>query len=199
MPQPAPSDRPGPDSVRERIMLATLQLVDEQGVDAVTHRAVAARAGVSPGSTTHHFSSRLDLLREAFRYYLDQAEPLMRRYAAPRQDDGATVAERIERLLATVVDREFRHGFVRAEYELFLFACTDPDLALDVRAWETRVVAAVAEQLEASGVDRPITAARAVLNMLRGYELERLLDPQLSTDDLRDRLAAVLRGILPAG
>jgi TetR/AcrR family transcriptional regulator, regulator of biofilm formation and stress response len=187
-----------PDSTRTRILLAALQIVEEQGVDAVTHRAVAARAAVSPGSTTHHFSSRTDLLREAFRFYLREGEPTLLP-AADRAERDEPAAERIERLLSAVVDREFGEGFVRAEYELFLFACTDPVLAEEVRAWEARIVAAVAELLEASGVSRPIVATRALMNMLRGYELERLLDPRLTTADLRERLAIVLRGILPPG
>jgi TetR/AcrR family transcriptional regulator, regulator of biofilm formation and stress response len=186
-----------PDSTRERILLAVLELVDDEGVDAVTHRAVAARAGVSPGSTTHHFSSRSDLLRAAFRYYLRQAEEMVRPLAAVHGDRTIPVAQQIEQLVTTVVDREFSRGYVRAEYEILLFACADADLALDVQAWEARVVAAIAHLLEASGVDRPITATRAVLNLVRGYELERLLNPRLTTDDLRERLAAVLRGILP--
>jgi TetR/AcrR family transcriptional regulator, regulator of biofilm formation and stress response len=185
-----------PASARTRILVATLQIVEEQGIDAVTHRAVAARAGVSPGSTTHHFSSRTDLLREAFRYYLREGEPMLHPRAADRAEGSEPAAQRIERLLSAVVDREFGEGFVRAEYELFLFACTDPELADDVRAWEARVVASVAELLESSGVSRPIVATRALMNMHRGYELERLLDPRLTTDDLRERLAIVLRGIL---
>jgi hypothetical protein len=66
-----------------------------------------------------------------------------------------------------------------------------------VQAWEARVVAAIAQLLEAGGVDRPITATRALLNLVRGYELERLLNPRLTTDDLSERLATLLRGILP--
>ena len=36
---------------------------------AVRHRAVAARAGVSLGSTTYHFSSIEDLITSAFHYW----------------------------------------------------------------------------------------------------------------------------------
>ena len=57
-------------SPRELIMQATLRLIADEGIDAVTHRRVAASAGVSPGTTTHHFEGRAALLRESFLYYM---------------------------------------------------------------------------------------------------------------------------------
>ena len=179
---------------RERILDAALRLVDELGVDAVTHRAVAARAGVSPGSTTHHFRSREHLLREAFLHYLRHGEGVIGALLAQLADRDVAPLDRVEALLCGVVEREFAEGFVRAEYELLLWACTDAELAAEVSTWEARVVGAVAEVLEAGGVDRPITAARALVNLVRGYELERLLDPALTVEDFRARLRPVLEG-----
>ena len=43
---------------REAIVEATLRLIDRRGADAVTHRAVAAEAGVPLASTTYHFASK---------------------------------------------------------------------------------------------------------------------------------------------
>src|SRR5215217_9243720 len=51
----------------ERIVAATLAIVGEQGLQAVTHRAVARKAGVSLGAISHHFPTRGDLLRGALR------------------------------------------------------------------------------------------------------------------------------------
>ena len=59
---------------RDRVIAATLSLITSEGVDAVTHRRVAAIAGVSPGTTTHHFSSRAELLHESFMAYLEQLD-----------------------------------------------------------------------------------------------------------------------------
>ena len=49
---------------REAILRATLALIGERGPDAVTHRAVAERAGVPLASTTYWFESKEDLLQE---------------------------------------------------------------------------------------------------------------------------------------
>ena len=42
---------------RERIVTATIELLQDGGVVAVTARAVATRAGVPLGSVSYHFTS----------------------------------------------------------------------------------------------------------------------------------------------
>ncbi len=180
--------------VRERILRATLRLIADEGVDAVTHRAVARRAGVSLGSTTHHFSSRTDLLREAFRYYLHEAEGLVR-HLIERTDRTADPVDVVLGLVREMIDPDFNFGLTRAEYELLLFACSDAALAPDVRAWEAMVVAVYAPELERAGVERPVAAAQALLNLVRGFELERLLDSRLTVADFDTRIRPVLRAL----
>src|SRR3954454_18360884 len=53
---------PGDPGRRERIANAAIAVVAERGVEGVTHRAVAAAAGVPLGSTTYHFATLDDLL-----------------------------------------------------------------------------------------------------------------------------------------
>ncbi|MFF9311443.1 TetR/AcrR family transcriptional regulator [Streptomyces sp. NPDC014748] len=56
---------------RERIIGAALDLIAEEGLAAVSHRKVAARAGVPLGSMTYHFDGIDQLLREAFGRFTD--------------------------------------------------------------------------------------------------------------------------------
>ena len=56
---------------RERIIAATLDLIAEEGVAGVSHRKIAARAGVPLGSMTYHFAGIDELLREAFTRFAD--------------------------------------------------------------------------------------------------------------------------------
>lgn len=185
-------------TARERILDATLLLIAAEGIDAVTHRAVATRAGVSPGSTTHHFATRDDLVREAFRFYLHAADQVLHELDNIVVDRAQTPLERVRRVLSELVEREFAvAALVRAEYELLLFAASDPVLAADVRVWEARVVSGLAAMLEAAGTTRPVDAARTLVNLVRGYELERLLNPQLDLDDFQRRLGPVLDGLCP--
>jgi AcrR family transcriptional regulator len=182
-------------SARNAILGATLEIIASHGIDAVTHRRVAERAGVSPGSTTHHFSSREDLLREAFRFYLKTGDRLL---AAIDEETRASVAdpeERVRRFATEIIRREFIEPgarFIRAEHEMLLFASADSQLASYVRAWEARWVASIAGDLEAAGWPQPVEAARTVMNLIRGYELERLLNPDSDAAEFRRRLDSVL-------
>ncbi len=54
---------------RNRILDAVLEIIVEEGMRAVRHRAVADRAGVSLGSTTYHFASIEELIISAFDYW----------------------------------------------------------------------------------------------------------------------------------
>ncbi|MGW3509203.1 TetR/AcrR family transcriptional regulator [Streptomyces sp. NPDC000994] len=56
---------------RARILDATLDLIAEEGIARVSHRKVAARAGVPLGSMTYHFSGMDEVLREAFGRFTD--------------------------------------------------------------------------------------------------------------------------------
>jgi len=54
---------------KQRILLATLEVIRTKGMRGVRHRAVAAQAGVSLGSTTYHFKSIEDLISSTFIYW----------------------------------------------------------------------------------------------------------------------------------
>lgn len=56
---------------RERILDAALDLIAEEGIARVSHRRIAARAGVPLGSMTYHFDGMEELLREAFTRFTD--------------------------------------------------------------------------------------------------------------------------------
>jgi len=64
--------RPDPGQRRTAILDATLRLIAKGGIDSVTHRRVAAEAGVSLSSTTYYFATREDIIHEAFRHKLSQ-------------------------------------------------------------------------------------------------------------------------------
>jgi AcrR family transcriptional regulator len=182
-------------SARSAILGATLEIIASHGIDAVTHRRVAERAGVSPGSTTHHFASREELLRAAFRFYLEHADRLLTTIDAENRASVSDPLERVRRFATETIRREFIEPgarFIRAEHEMLLFASTDDELASFVRAWESRWVASIAGDFEAAGWPRPVEAARTLMNLIRGYELERLLDPQADAAEFGRRLDPLL-------
>lgn len=60
---------------RARIADAALELIDEQGFDALTTRSLARRLGVEGPSLYNHISSRDDLLDEVHALIVDQHMP----------------------------------------------------------------------------------------------------------------------------
>ncbi len=60
---------------RQAILDATLRVIADGGVRAVTHRAVAAEADVSLSLTTYHFSDIFDMVSSAFNDFVDRERP----------------------------------------------------------------------------------------------------------------------------
>lgn len=63
--------REGEESRRAALIAATQSLVAEGGPEAATVRAIAERAGVTPGLIRHYFQSKDELTRAAYRALMD--------------------------------------------------------------------------------------------------------------------------------
>ncbi len=178
---------------RAQILDATLSVVGQGGVDAVRHRRVAAAAGLPLGSITYYFRSRDALLLAAFQHFLEQNTAFI---------DGVwsgfdgTCSEDVVQFIAEMVRQEFQEpSRVRAEYELILYAARNEALAAALRKWERDTTARVAEVLERLGAHRPFSAARTLMEMVRGFELLRLVNAH-PDDELEERLRDVLAAAL---
>ncbi|MFI6425581.1 TetR/AcrR family transcriptional regulator [Promicromonospora sp. NPDC050880] len=88
-------------ATRRALVRAAAELLDEGGPDAVTLRAVGARAGVSRGAPYGHFANKEHLLTQlaidAWGALADQVRKL-------RDDEGSTPAERLERALLALIE-----------------------------------------------------------------------------------------------
>ena len=63
--------RESEENRRSALIAATQELVAEGGPEAATVRAIAARAGVTPGLIRHYFQSKDELTRAAYRALMD--------------------------------------------------------------------------------------------------------------------------------
>lgn len=59
------SRRKAPDSVRQSLLQATIDVIARQGLAAVTVQDIAQAAGVSKGALFHHFASKQALVDAA--------------------------------------------------------------------------------------------------------------------------------------
>lgn len=192
-----PTGHPGRGCVtRLRIATAAAQLVAELGWDAVTTRAVAARAGVNPALIHYHFDSMETLLRAAVAAALESETA----EASRPFTDGSFSAG-----LAGAIDAIERIDPVSPSaillIEAMVRAMRDPRIAeaiveslqafRDLVATRVRA-AAVAGEL---APDVPPEAAGAlVAATLDGLLFHRIVDPSTDTAGVRDVLIRLVRG-----
>lgn len=111
-----------------KIVEAAADVLEARGVSGLTHRAVAARAGVTTGSVTHHFRTIEDLMAGAIRGQVALAE-------AERAGSGAAMIDRMpdaSALKAVLVDYAVANPFSGPAFRrrlAFLAALRRPELA----------------------------------------------------------------------
>lgn len=205
-PQPPPaavarrSGRPAAGSpageARRRLLEATLELVGTDGIAAVTNRRVAARADVSLGSLTYHFSSQAELLRAALLLQVEREvtriEAITDRIGAADVPLTALLAEGAE--LVRAADAE---PAALAELELYLGAARDPELRDAVARSFAAYDALAATALGALGIPDDGTRAPLVVAMLNGLALRRLALGEPDRGELAEALTVLVRGLVP--
>lgn len=135
-PQAPVPHRRDPAARRRAILTAAAELAIEVGPDRLTHRLVAARAGVALGSTTQYFAS-IDELREAALALLaaEVDEGLAEAEAALADPDFA-----FERLASMMHRWLTDTRQVRADLTLLASATTDPRMRELALRWYDRLV-----------------------------------------------------------
>lgn len=118
--------RPNDPQRRARILQAALAVIADEGVQALSYRRVAARAGVPLGSTTYYFADVETLIVSAFETLRSELEP---RYTAPMRN-ARDDAEAVEALVAatcgaTSPSRED----IRLYLEMYHYAARSPQVA----------------------------------------------------------------------
>ncbi|WP_324753861.1 TetR family transcriptional regulator C-terminal domain-containing protein [Roseovarius sp. Pro17] len=98
--------RIGPDQRREAMICAMLEIIAEDGIAAATTRAVAARAGVTPGLIRHYFDSKDALLSAAYQQHMTDLT-----HATCGVGQGASAAAR----LVAFIEAGLRAPVVSAE------------------------------------------------------------------------------------
>lgn len=174
--------RRDPEARRREIVTAAAELIVEIGVDALTHRKVAARADVPLGATTQYFAT-LDDLRDAALGAL--AGEIQTRIDETRR---AVVAEGVT---PEGIARLVRQGLddaraVHADRAVVTAAVHDPRVRAFARQWSDEVVGFLSP---VHGRDRARAAAVFIDGVLWHAQIH---DEPLDEELIRDALAGIL-------
>lgn len=181
---------------RDALLEAAVRVFAEGGIRAVTHRAVAAEAGLPLAATTYYFASIQELVRDAIRHHVTSwIGSLQQLTDAPL--DLADLADLGD--TARVIDVVFTaRGSAAAglELSLYLHAARDPELRGEASAALDALEGFMAKVLQRAGVPGPEQLVAAITAQLAGVAIRR----QSREDEQAEAqyLALALRNLVAA-
>ena len=180
---------------RDELLAAAMELFAEGGSRAITHRAVAARAGLPPATTTYYFESIDELIREALGAHIDQWSSDLETLATVDAGVDVTLDDASDFFARVFAARG--PEVAALELAIFLAAARVPELrdnaARSMQAFEdlaTRLLTRV-------GVDEADALAASIVRLIIGTALHR--QSGLYTEDVEARLlVSAIRGLVAA-
>ena len=182
-------------SRRELLLRAAAELLADGGPRAVTHRAVAARAGVPQASTTYYFESIQQLTDEALRLHLSERTAELEAMISSATSKGGST-EDIARVLAEMLIAR-SHEIAIAQFEVYLQAGRNPELRDHVEQ-TLRTFGKITESVLAFlGAREPARAAPVFVALIDGFLLHRVARPGHQHADA-ERLFEAMRALFIA-
>jgi DNA-binding transcriptional regulator YbjK len=185
------------ERVRDAIVVATVRVVAREGVAAVTHRRVAAEAGVSLSSTTWHFADKNEILEAALGWTAQREvariSEIADRLGGVDFDPAAWADELADWLLEQVTgEREVAVALYRLQIELL----GTPEARAVHREWGMELQRLGEGVLAQSATLTPELDIRLVVAALDGLRLSVLSSGERDTDWLRPAVHRQLRSLL---
>jgi DNA-binding transcriptional regulator YbjK len=184
------------ERVRDAIVAAAVRIVAREGVAAVTHRRLAAEAGVSLSSTTWHFAAKADILEAALRWTARQEVERISAIAdrlAGDFDPAAWADELADWLHEQVTgERDVAVALYRLQIELL----GSPGAREVHREWGRQLRALGDRVLENSATLTPDLDIRLVVAALDGLRLSVLSAGEDETGWLRPAVRRQLKALL---
>lgn len=161
---------------RQAVLAAALRVVGAKGIGGVTHRAVAAEAGITPGLTTYYFPTVDTLLEATLGSYVEEemeridAAIEVLRETGPGADRGAVLGAVFQ---AVAVEPEQQ----LAQFDLYLESVRRPGLRTVARECLNGYAELARLALDRLGSDRAEEGSRALLALLDGIALHQIVAP----------------------
>lgn len=174
---------PGDPGRKERIAKAAIEVINEEGVDALTHRKVAAQADVPLGSTTYYFKTLDDLLNAALQEATKNSIAALNEWEAalpPEADLASALADFVMQSIGPM------RRSTLAEYNLYAVALHRPKLRKAAVDWDDAIAELLKRRCD------PQTAKMAAV-LLCGLVMQSVLrDDELRRDEVENVLARAL-------
>ncbi|UOQ57554.1 TetR family transcriptional regulator [Leucobacter allii] len=154
---------------RTALLRATVAVVADGGLRALTYRAVAAEAGVSHGLVRHHFGTRDQLVAEAMEFAIDES------LAGSNMLGGALTAETFAAGIESLSARDTASQAF--QYELLLESRRRPELRALAEHHYRAYREAIVRRLDALGVRDP-ELAELIWFALDGIVFKQLVAPE---------------------
>jgi DNA-binding transcriptional regulator YbjK len=194
-------DRRG-EQRRAELLEAAIHLIGAHGLDAVTHRAVAAEAGVSAASTSYYFRSKDELIDEALNALATREIELLRRRREALGDRAADLEETTEALSVWIEEQLTPEGRVAmlAQYQLQLEAARRPAARAILQAWKEGTDDLAETAMASLGARDVRTAGILLVCAIDGLRLRLLASGHepLTPEQLRAVVRALLVGLVSA-
>ncbi|MCW4352219.1 TetR family transcriptional regulator C-terminal domain-containing protein [Hoyosella sp. YIM 151337] len=165
---------PSAQARRDALLRATLEIVAERGVAAVTHRAVTERAGLPLATVSYFFSSIHELEAEALRVFMAD-ECATQTAAAEHLASQQLTADEVGRELTAATAP--RYPETPAFMESLLHAARSEEFRDAVRDALAGSRAVAAAALQAVGTPNPEAVAPALTALAHGLALNQLAVP----------------------
>ena len=178
-------------TTKERALDAADELLGAEGVRALSHARIDARAGLPAGSTSNWFRTRRALLAGIVDWMAERERADFDPSGLPVTPDAQGL---IDGLYAMVEVQTGRFAArTRARYALFLELASDPELGAPLREQRQEFERWTEQLVTAAGIPDPIPAARALMALSDGLMLHRLtVDPEL---DMRPAIERTIRAL----
>ncbi|MGK8523655.1 TetR/AcrR family transcriptional regulator [Nocardia asteroides] len=193
-------------ALRDALLAACLELIEEEGIGAVSVRKVARAAGVSSSAPYHHFADRSDLLAAvaAQGYEFLRADLAAAKSSAPVDDPFAALTEMAEAYLTFARSRSSHFRL------MFRPEMSQPEKHPDVQAAGAAAFDVLAEVAAGCVGKGALTGTEAstlavawwgVCHGLASLELEGLLagkaaDRDTTAQELNDQVIHLLQSLI---
>jgi DNA-binding transcriptional regulator YbjK len=179
---------------KKEILAATVDVICDEGISAVTHREVAKRANVAPSAPSYFFPSIEDLIVEAFesvmKIMIGDLDALTARIVEQNMDRETAVDAYIKLV------REGAIKYDKLQYEAYLFAASRPRLRPAVEAAMSATHRHDNTLVAASRRDDLGWASTILTALVDGFGMYRVAAPGTANfQGLREGLLALMEAL----